>query len=415
MGQVITKESLTELISGIIKEQGNVLNEDQEKKFAMLVEGKFAEYSAGIEKKFVPQDVTKIEGTHGFGHVSEFAKAVFTEARTRGRVVDPRLLTKAAGTPSQAENDMEAGGYLVPPEFANQLLSIAIEKSDIMGRCTHVPMQTNSINYPIINGFDRSGGLVHGGVQYYWVDEEGVLTATNVKIGRVTLNLQKVVGLSYVSSELMEDSPISITPLIENAFGDALIWTLDDVFITGSGAGKPLGILNAPCKITVTKETGQAAGTVVFENLVKMYARIWRDSNAVWMVNRGAIPQLATMSMAVGTGGVPVYLPANGVSGRPYSTLFGLPLMFSEHCSAPGTAGDVILVDWSQYLVGQKAGANLGVKTAYSIHLKFDYDQSVYRIVLRICGQPWWPSVLQPHRGGSGATLSPVVELGARA
>lgn len=416
MGQVITKESLKEIVSEIIASQAGVLNEDQEKKFAVLVEGKFAEYSAGIEKKFVPQDVDKkVDGTNGFGHVSEFAKAVFTEAKTKGRVTDPRLLTKAAGTPAQAENDMEGGGYLIPVEFAAQLLNVAIEKSDIMGRCTQVPMQTNAIDYPIINGFDRSGGLVHGGVQYYWVDEEGGFTSTNIKFGKVQLRLKKMVGLSYVSAELMEDSPISVTPLINNAFGDALVWTLDDVFITGSGAGKPLGVLNAPCKITVTKETGQAASTVVFENIIKMYARIWRDANAIWMANRSCIPQLATMSLAVGTGGVPVFLPANGASGRPYSTLFGLPLMFSEHCSALGTAGDILLVDWSQYLVGQKAGANGGIKTASSIHLKFDYDQEVFRISYRLDGQPWWPAVLQPHRGGSGATLSPVIELAARA
>ena len=70
-------------------------------------------------------------------------------------------------------------------------------------------------------------------------------------------------------------------------------------------------------------------------------------------------------------------------------------------------------MDFSQYLVGQKAGIGGGVKTAYSIHLKFDYDQNVYRIVLRIDGQPWWPSALTPHRGTN--TVSPVVELAVRA
>lgn len=408
----ITKEDLQGIVKNIITQELGVLNEDQEKKFAMLVEGKFQEYSAGIERKFVPQDV--ISTNNGFGNLTEFAKSVYVAGKTGNRTVDPRLLAKAAGSPAQSEGDMEAGGYLIPTEFAKELLSIAIEKSDVLGRCTPVPMMTNAIDYPIINGFDRSGGLVHGGVLYYWVDEAGAFTSSNVKYGRVSLRLKKVIGLSYTSSELMEDSPISITPLLESSFGDGLVWTLDDVFLTGTGVGKPLGILNAPCKITVTAETNQVAATIVFENVLKMYARIWRDAKAIWMANRACLPQLATMSLAVGTGGIPVYMPAGGASGKPYATLFGLPLVFSEHCSALGTAGDIILVDWSQYLVGQKAGPGAGVKTSASIHLKFDYDQETFRTILRIDGQPWWPAVLQPHRGGAGATLSPVVELATR-
>ncbi len=406
---VMTKDQLSTMIKEIMVQEAGAITETQLDMVEKLVNGKLGEYAATAEKKFqLVGDTTANDKSNGFKSFGEFAHSVYKASKGQ---IDARL--KAAGSPSQNENDMEAGGYLIPEEYRNTLFQLAVEKSDIMRKCTRIPMASNSINIPIVNGFDHSGGLVHGGVQFLWLDEEASYTAKNVKFARVHLMLKKVAGMCYMSDEIMEDSPISMEPLITGAFTDALVWTLDDVFITGTGAGKPLGILNAPCKITVSKETGQAASTVVFENIIKMYARIWSDKNAIFMANRACIPQLATMSLAVGTGGVPVYLPANGASGQPYSTLMGLPLVWTEHCSALGTAGDVILVDWSQYLVGTKATG--GVKTASSIHLKFDADQTTFKVSMRLDGQPWWPSALTQHRGGSGATLSPIVELAARA
>ena len=46
-------------------------------------------------------------------------------------------------------------------------------------------------------------------------------------------------------------------------FGQALGYFEDVAFISGTGAGQPLGILNAPALVTVSKETGQAADTIV--------------------------------------------------------------------------------------------------------------------------------------------------------
>ena len=106
-------------------------------------------------------------------------------------------------------------------------------------------------------------------------------------------------------------------------------------------------------------------------------------------------------------------MPANGLSGQPYNTLMGLPLFLTEHCQALGTVGDIVLADWSQYLIGGKAGG--GVQTASSMHLYFNYDKTVYRFVLRYDGQPWWQTTLTPKHGGAGATMSPFVALATRA
>jgi HK97 family phage major capsid protein len=87
----------------------------------------------------------------------------------------------------------------------------------------------------------------------------------------------------------------------------------------------------------------------------------------------------------------------------------GKEIIWTEQASTLGTTGDLMLIDFTQYLIGQKSGG--GIKFAKSIHLKFDYDQTAFRFVMRLDGQPWWPSVFTPKRGD---TQSPFVALETR-
>jgi len=274
-------------------------------------------------------------------------------------------------------------------------------------------MKSTMVKIPYVNGFDESGNLVYGGIQWKWLDELATKTETRPKFGQISLELKKVAGLAYASDEILEDSPMSMENILRNGFRDGLNFALNRVFIRGTGAGQPLGILNAPCLVSVAAETGQATDTVVYENILKMYSRIFSLSSAVWMANSNLLPQLATMSLSVGTGGAPVWLPAGGASGKPYDTLMGKPLIWSKHCSTLGTVGDIILADWSQYLVGTKAGQGSDGKFDTSIHLKFDADQTCFRFVFRIDGQPWWPAVYTPPQATSD-TMSPFVVLATR-
>ena len=113
--------------------------------------------------------------------------------------------------------------------------------------------------------------------------------------------------------------------------------------------------------------------------------------------------------MPVGTGGMPVYLPANGISGAPFGTLLGRPIVPIEYCATLGTVGDVILADLSQYVMIEKGG----LQAETSIHVQFLTDETAYRFVYRVDGQPAWKDALTPFKGNS--TLSPFVALATRA
>ena len=145
-----------------------------------------------------------------------------------------------------------------------------------------------------------------------------------------------------------------------------------------------------------------------------MYSRIFAQSrpNAVWLINQNIEPQLFTMSVAVGTGGALIYMPAGGLSGQPYGSLFGRPVIAIEQAATLGTIGDIIFADLTNgYILAEKGG----IQSDMSIHVRFIYDESVFRFVMRCDGQPVRASALTPYKGGATATQSHFVALATRA
>jgi HK97 family phage major capsid protein len=264
-----------------------------------------------------------------------------------------------------------------------------------------------------MNGVDETSraSTRSGGVLGYWLDEAGQKTPSKPKFRQIELTLHKLIGLCYATDELLLDAT-ALEAFIRKAFAAEFGFLLDDAIIRGTGAGMPLGILNSGSLVTIAKEAGQAADTVMWENIVKMYSRIFPQSrqNALWYINQQVETQLMNMSMPVGTGGVPVYMPAGGASAAPYATLFGRPVVPIEQGSALGDVGDIIFADPSGYILGEKGG----IESAMSIHVRFNYDESVFRFVMRVDGQPERATPLTPYKGGSGATLSHFVTLAAR-
>jgi HK97 family phage major capsid protein len=182
--------------------------------------------------------------------------------------------------------------------------------------------------------------------------------------------------------------------------------------IQGVGAGEPLGILNAVSLVSVAKEAGQDADTILAENIQKIYSRMYAPCrrNAVWLINQDIEAQLNGMTIGVGVGGVPVYMPPGGLSAAPYGTLMGRPVVPTQACETLGDKGDIIFVDLSQYLTAVKAG---NIRADVSMHLWFDYDTLAYRFIIRIAGQPWWASYITPR--DSSNYLSWAVTLDERA
>jgi HK97 family phage major capsid protein len=320
-----------------------------------------------------------------------------------------RLQNAAAGGAGTAVGS--DGGFLVQSDFTTELLKLMHDAAPLAGMCRHIPIGANSnrLEAPIVDETSRATGSRWGGIQVYRTHEAGTVTATKPKFGKLQLDLEKTMGLVYVTEEGLRDA-VSLTSIIQQGFSEEFAFKLTDEIVRGTGAGEPLGILNSAALIKVAKENSQGDGTIVYENVLNMWSRMYARSraNSYWIINQECEPQLYSMSMAVGTGGVPVYMSATGISGTPYATLFGRPVMPIEQASALGDVGDIMLVDMSQYLIIEKGG----MQADESIHVQFLYDETAYRFITRNNGMPLWRTALTPYKGAN--TLSPFVALAAR-
>jgi hypothetical protein len=207
------------------------------------------------------------------------------------------------------------------------------------------------------------------------------------------------------------------------AFGEEVGFRLDDGVIRGTGQGQLLGVLNAPCLVTVPKETGQATQTVVYENIKKMWGRMWPRSraNAIWFVNADVEQQLLGLVQIAGIAGesvvgMPGAFPNRAITltgyGTDYGTsimsIYGRPVVVVEQCATVGTPGDIILADYSQYVMADKGD----VQAAVSLHVRFLTDEQTFRWIFRVDGQPQWHTSLQPFQGTNN--MSPFISLAQR-
>lgn len=305
----------------------------------------------------------------------------------------------------------DAGGFLVPEVLRATLLTRGLESSVVRQRATVVEMDAPAIPFPCVDETTHVNS-VYGGISWAWVAEGASLPESNARFGRVVLRVNKLVSRADVPAELPMDSPIAFGNWINQAMPAAVAFGEDYGFLNGSGAGQPLGALNAQNTgmIEVAKETNQAADTVVWDNIIKMFSRMIPSSlpNAVWVAAIDTFPQLAQLALAVGTGGSAVWLN-NGVEGPPASIL-GRPLIFTEKVPKLGDKSDISFVDFTQYLVGDMQQ----MRVQSSEHNKFDEDIIVYRVIERADGQPTVKSPITPANG-STSTLSPYVTLAERA
>jgi HK97 family phage major capsid protein len=379
-----------------------------------------------LDKPFGPEardGETKTQRTHrlatGFG---EQLRAV-RNAALNPEQTDPRLreLNQRGVAAGSSEAVPADGGFLVAPDFSQEIMAISHDTGMVYTRGRKLPISegTNAIKIPGIDEQSRADGSRWGGVRMFWQNEADALAASKPKFRLIELVTKKLTGLYYATDEVLRDAAM-LGATVTQAFGEEVGFKMDDSAINGDGSGKPLGILNSTALITVAKESGQLSGTLVTQNIVKMFYRLHARSrkNAVFFVNQDVEQQLLTLTLAVGTGGSSVvegmgaaggrlYTPP-GQAGNEYGILYGRPVIPIEQCQTLGTVGDIILADMSQWVYVDKGDA----QQATSMHVRFLTDEMTFRWIYRVDGTPIWHTPLTPFKGTN--TQSPFITLATR-
>lgn len=345
---------------------------------------------------------------HGFVCAGDFYMSAFQ--MFANSVPDNRLFLGAAAS-GMSQGSGAEGGILVPPTFSKKIWdAMNVGAENLLGATDGYPIEGDSWTCPANAETSRATGSRYGGVRGYWLAEAEQMTSSKPKLRQMKLEPHEMAVLVYVTDKLLRNAAAA-EKYVTGASTDEIQFLTGDAIINGNGAGKPKGILASGSLITQTKEVGQAAATVVAENVVNMWSRLHTRarSGSVWYINQEIEPQLTTMSIAVGTGGQLIYMPPGGLSGAQYGTLYGRPVVPIEYCEALGTEGDIILANLGYYATGVKSS---GIRSDASIHLRFDYAETAFRFMFEVDGQPWLASALTPYKGSN--TLSTHVSLETR-
>jgi HK97 family phage major capsid protein len=353
------------------------------------------------------------EGRRGFNHFGDFASAVYQANPNvgAGGAVDERLRTLAAAT-GMSQGVGSDGGFLVPPTFSQIIWDgLNAAPDSLLARTDQYTVDGESLTFPANAETDRATGSRYGGIRGYWLAEADQITSSKPKFRQMKLEPQELAVLVYVTDKLLRNSG-ALESYLTRGSVDEINFLVGDSIINGDGAGKPLGVMNSGCLVTVAKETSQAADTFQQTNVAKMWARLHARAraNAIWTINQDVDPQLLEMVTKVPNigstdfvGGFTslLYNPAN-------DTLMGRPVVRTEYNATIGDLGDVIVGDFGAYATGLQGG----IRSAASIHLRFDYAETAFRFMFAVDGQTWLNSALTPFKGTN--TLSTFVTLAAR-
>ncbi len=298
-----------------------------------------------------------------------------------------------------------SGGFTVPTQFIGRLLQIAADTSIVEQRATRIPMGSKVVEIPTldITTTPTAGDTAFfGGLNARWTEEAAAITQDEPVFKQVKLEAHELSGYTVASNTLMADNGIGLEAVLLNLFGRAIGWHKDYAFLRGTGAGKPLGVLNANALISVSRS---AASAFALEDAANMLARLlpgWTPRTTVWAIHPTVLVPLLQMT-ASSIGGNTVFI--DNARDRPRMVLFGIPVETTEKLPALNTLGEVLLLDLQHYLVGDRQQ----VEIAFSEHVKFLTNQGTWRFVSRSDGQPWIREKVTLSDATS--TLSPFVAL----
>jgi HK97 family phage major capsid protein len=320
----------------------------------------------------------------GFKGIGEFMHAV--------KYGDPKGRLKDLST-----SDV---GVLIPPAFSATILSLKPEDEIVMPRATVIPAG-NPPDAPFTIPYLQQGsdGAL-GGIQLSWTGEgKPIKDVGDPKIKDLTLNPHEVSGLSVINNKTLLNWEAA-GGLIQTTLRQGLVSGRDFKFIRGSGAGCPLGVLNAPGRIKINRDT---SATVKYIDAANMLGRFIPEAitGAIWIASISLLPTIVTMTDGAGR---LIYVQGDATKGVP-STLLGIPVYWTGKTPTLGNEGDLMLVNFQYYLI--KPGS--GPYVAISEHVKFTDNKTIFKIVANMDGQPW---VYEPLKLEDGeTTVSPYVML----
>jgi len=306
---------------------------------------------------------------------------------------------------AMAESVGADGGFLVPTEFRPEVLAVDPSLQPIRTLATIIPMSRRAVQIPVLDQTSTTAGKPawFGGLDAFWTEEATEKTEDSPRFRQLTLVAHELICYTRASDSLMADSAISLDAWLRSPMGftGAIRWYEEYAFLRGTGAGQPFGVIAAVNTPTVVQPA--AGATLAVADITGMLEHFF-GRNPVWHISRSQMSELLQLNGPVGNPSY-IFIP-NGRDGMP-ATLMGYPIIWEDKLPAAGTQGSILLADWSYYVIGDRQDTTIE-STQFD---RWRYNQTSWRAVHRVDGQPWMSAPVTLSDGVS--TVSPFVILGA--
>lgn len=309
---------------------------------------------------------------------------------------------------------LEDGGFLVLPEYNTTMLELLYDDLNLWSRVPEYTIGGNQISFPKMSP-SRADGKRHGGFRAFWAGQGKTISETDLSTEETDIKLGMLSVGIFVTKAMQDDAGLILEQWITRNGNAEFSFQLGNALLNGVGGWQPLGLLKSGHRVTVAKDGGQAANTITATNIVNMWSRRMAaqgGDDLVWLINQNCEPQLAKLTFATGTSsGQLVYQPPTGLSGSPYATLQGRPIIPTEFNEVLGTEGDIVLTNFNHYLAIAKGG----IEQDSSIHVEFLRNLNCIKFTMRVNGRPAYDEPVTPFKSNGSDTQSSIVTLETRA
>ncbi len=347
---------------------------------------------------------------------SEFVVALTDAFVSKGKTVDRRLkfweeTDEDAPARPTGRKDMSGitgadGGVLIPLQQLNQIMAVAAPMSVVRQRATIINMSGRTIKLPVLDQTVTAAGepSFFGGVKVYWEEEAATITASDMQFKQSNLVAHELVGYTAVANSLLRDAGVALADFLGGPLGfpGAVAWAEDYAFLRGNGVGKPLGVLESPAAVVVPRNT---LSDIKYDDLIAMEGA-YMGGEGVWLATHAAKKKLLAMNGPTATNYAGVYMWGSAKDGVP-NMLLGRPIVFVDKLPAVGEKGDMMLCDFTFYPIGNRQNATT---VEADTSEKFGKNQTAFRIVSRVAGQPWLSAPIT-LAGDATTKVSPFVVL----
>ena len=261
------------------------------------------------------------------------------------RMVRDRSASYTVYNALQIGTDSE-GGYLCPDEYERTLIQALEEENKLRSLCKVIRTSSGDRKIPLVAS--------HGTAS--WVDEEGVIPESDDSFGQITLGAHKVASIIKVSDELLQDSVFDVESYIATEFARRVGDAEEAAFITGDGAGKPIGMLHetngAATGVTAASATAITADELI--DLVYSLKAPYRK-RAIFLFNDQTIKAIRKLKDGNGQ-----FLWQPGLQMGQPNTLLGYRYETSTHMPMIGASAKPILFgDLSSYWIADREGRSI--------------------------------------------------------